>query len=395
MMRRQPWLAIVLIVAMLLLSVACAPAKKAAPVRGVTDETIRIGAILDFTGPLKAAAPAFEAGLMAWERYVNEQGGINGRKLQILIEDGEAAPAATAAAANKLIHNDQVFALAAVLGSAAFEAVYDLIEEEKVPTIGLAFPESSYSPVKRHIFIAGVPYHYQMARGIDFLVDKFGADLKLGVLYQDDEMGEAALIGVRDSAAAHGFTVVAAEAFPRGANDLSSQVANLRRAGVNAIASASVAIQSAVLAQELAKIGWDAAVVTLNPSAAEVYFLLAGEAADGMYAVDYLAKPGDPGYAFAKGLADEYDMPFNAFFLYTFSNIAMLTEAIKNAGSTVTPDTVVAALEGLQGYDAHGTTLPTYFSPTQRYPGTTTRVFEASGFQWLEVAPLAAPKAYE
>ncbi|MDY7032421.1 MAG: ABC transporter substrate-binding protein, partial [Thermodesulfobacteriota bacterium] len=88
-------------------------------VRGVTDKTIRLGVILDHTGPAANVTLPIAQGIKTWARYVNEQGGIHGRKLEVLAEDDRYSIPAAISAYKKLVFKDRIFALCGP-GSASF-----------------------------------------------------------------------------------------------------------------------------------------------------------------------------------------------------------------------------------------------------------------------------------
>lgn len=157
-------------------------------VRGIGEETITLGAILDLSGPYNAAGVLMRDGVEAWVQQVNADGGVQGRQVEVVYEDNQSDPSATLAAANKLIFNDNVFALAGVHGSAAFGAILDLVEEEEVISFSLGLSEEMYNPTKDHVFVAAVPYAAQMERGVQHLVEELGVQ-RPAVLYQDDEFG--------------------------------------------------------------------------------------------------------------------------------------------------------------------------------------------------------------
>ena len=106
------------------------------PVRGVTDTTIKIGAIMDLTGPVAGdiTLPIAE-GLRNYMRHVNDMGGIFGRKIKLIVEDDRYSIPAGLAAFKKLLFRDEIFALFGPASTGEARALFGQIEKLKVPNL--------------------------------------------------------------------------------------------------------------------------------------------------------------------------------------------------------------------------------------------------------------------
>ncbi|TDA67537.1 MAG: hypothetical protein D9V47_10785 [Clostridia bacterium] len=363
-------------------------------VRGVTGDTIRIGAILDFTGPYKSAGVLMRSGIETYFKYVNDHGGINGRKVVTFFEDNQSNPPTSLAAANKLIFNDKVFALAGVHGSAAFAAIYDLVEKEKVISFSLGHATQDFEPLKKMVFQVPTPYYHQAARIVDFFIDDLGIkEPKIGVIYQDDAMGMDALKGVEAEAKARDIEIVAKEPYQRGATDLSTQVLNLKRSGAEQVIVGGIFTQAGMFLKEAQKVNYKPATAGISPTLNEVVFDVAGEAADGFYAANCFSMPDDETYVQAEEIAKKYNVEPNPHFLYGFVNAAVLTEALEAVGDEITPEKVAAALEKLNKVTVPGFVPSITFGPDKHFATGASGLFKLDYAQkkWVPAAPYKEP----
>ena len=110
---------------------------------GITDNEILIGNIQDLSGPIKELGALIPAGSQMYFDYINEQGGVNGRKIRMITEDHGYNPQKSVTAAKKLVEKDQVFCLYNVIGTSPAEAIRPILEESGVPLIAPATNSST------------------------------------------------------------------------------------------------------------------------------------------------------------------------------------------------------------------------------------------------------------
>src|SRR6058998_2403836 len=183
----------VVLAAALLLAAAPAIAQKTP---GVTDAEIVIGLTMPLSGPAAAWSNTGVA-MEAWARYVNEQGGIHGRKLKVVMKDDGYNPGR--AVANLEEMKDQVFMSVGLLGSAILQASKDKVAEFKLPTINPygnpAIWAKQLKDKLRYVFVAYTDYGDEGDFLVSHSVNKLGAS-KVAVFYQNDEYGQGGLAGV-------------------------------------------------------------------------------------------------------------------------------------------------------------------------------------------------------
>jgi ABC-type branched-subunit amino acid transport system substrate-binding protein len=142
-----------------------------AEARGVTRDTIKIGIMMSQTGSLADTGIPYTTGAKNYFRHLNDSGGINGRKINVLVEDDRYAIPAAIAAFKKLVYKDEIMAMMGAGGTAPITALFRSIEKEKMPTIAISLAESMVNPHKRYIFVAGATYREQMEVILDYLMN--------------------------------------------------------------------------------------------------------------------------------------------------------------------------------------------------------------------------------
>jgi len=175
---------------------------------GITDEEILIGNIQDLSGPIKELGLLIPAGSQLYFDYVNEKGGVHGRKIRMVTEDHQYNPQKAVVAAKKLIEKDQVFCLYNVIGTSTAEAIRPILEENGVPLIAPATNSSTMSdmtrPAAKYIFHTDAGYDLQTRVLIDYIMEN-NPNAKIGFAYQDDDYGANALLGCAEAEEKHGY----------------------------------------------------------------------------------------------------------------------------------------------------------------------------------------------
>ena len=233
---------------------------------GVTDNEILIGSHLDLSGPLAGLSAFAKKGMEMRVKEINDAGGIHGRKIRLIIEDNAYNPAQAIAATNKLINKDKVFMFVGNMGSATAGATKPIISRKKIPQI---YPTSAadlfYRPYDRYSFGGWVPYYDQARVIIAYFVKEKGKQ-KIGIMYQDDEMGAVMLKGVQDQLAEYGMELTAKESYKRGATVFSTQIAKLKKARVDFLVLGTVVRETVGALIEARKQQWNVDMCGMSPT---------------------------------------------------------------------------------------------------------------------------------
>jgi branched-chain amino acid transport system substrate-binding protein len=337
---------------------AASGARQADP--GVTATSIKIGGTFPLTGPasLYKTIPAAEK---AYFDYVNDNGGVNGRKIDFQIVDDAYDPSKTVPATQKLVETDKIFANYGSLGTAPNLAIWDYLNKNKVPHVLLATGDSYWGfSYKKYPWTIGYQTDYPGEGKIyGRYINKNMPGAKVGVLYQNDAFGKNYLAGLRVGLGVEGKSkIVSAQPFDLAAGNVTQQMLALKASGADTLvifATPTPTIQAYVTAP---KIGWTPAnVIVNNVSAVPTFMKLAaanGGKVDGSisvsYTIDPVNFPDSAGVKLGKDILAKYAPTLdvgNTLNWYGLSSAWTMVYALKNAGKTPTRAGLMRAFKSL------------------------------------------------
>lgn len=325
-------------------------------VQGVTDTTVKVGGFAAQSGPVAPIGISVRKGFEAYIKYVNDQGGVHGRKIDIVnIIDDQFDGAKALAAAKQLVESDKVFALAPILGTAGFMASYDYFVEKKIPVIyPMTGVEQTAHPPQENIF-AVQPNNYDEAKILtQYLVDELGLK-KIAVLWQNSDMGEQGLKGVKDYIGELGAELVYDAPHDAGSVDFTTPVLNLKQKGAEGVVIMTTLAETIGIVKEMYKQGVTAVPITSYVNADPVNVpALAGEAAVGLYAGGWVpvADPNDPSIQKFWEIYGKYnngELP-DAYGTAGFIAAELLVKGLEDAGPDLTYESFIQALENLNDW---------------------------------------------
>jgi len=270
-------------------------------VPGVTDSSIMIGT----TTPLSGAASAYatiSAGSTFYFNYLNDKGGINGRKITYKVDDDGYDPAKSVPLVRQLITQDNIFAMFNELGTPVNLATRDYINQQQVPDLFVATGSSHWgADYKQFPWTIGYQPDYVSEAKIyakDILSNHPSA--KIGILYQNDDYGKDYVNGLKAGLGSKADSmIVDLETYEANAADVSSQIAAIKAKGADlffVVATPKFAAQAIAGAS---KLSWKPSLY-LNSVANQVSTVQgaikasAPDAAEGATSVAYLKDPADP-----------------------------------------------------------------------------------------------------
>jgi ABC-type branched-subunit amino acid transport system substrate-binding protein len=202
-MNRRKLVSASAVIAIAALTVTTVPAQAYNPRSnepGLTATTIKLGITLPMTGIASPGYNKIPGAMKAYFDYVNTNGGVNGRKISLVIKDDQYIPATAVARANELILRDKVFALVGTLGTASTKALTSSTQLSKrgIPSLFVNTGWSGFADKKAYPTTFSILPSYQMEAKImaQFIKDKY-AGKKLALIYQDDDFGRDALAGFK------------------------------------------------------------------------------------------------------------------------------------------------------------------------------------------------------
>ena len=357
--------------------------------QGVTDKTIKIGAYNALTGPIPLTGKQMTTGWQAAVQAINDAGGINGRKLELIVEDDGYEPSRAMAAARKLVDRDQVLLMTG-LGTPTPVVAAKYLETAKVP---LLFPMGASSTQLneaglKQLFMAHPAYMTQAEIIIGWMIDNAGIK-KPCLIYQVDPAGEDHLAGAKKVTAAKGVPLAAAEAFERGTTDFAAQVLKTKIAGCDLVYTATTLEAAVRVVTAADRIGFKPKFAGFTTQADATLIKLLGPLAEGFYAADMLARPDADDPAVKTYLANlkkfSPDAEPTFFTNYAYAAMMLIGDAIKEAGPEPTREKVLAALEK---WNPHSSAMmgPVVFSPTNHDGKRSLYMIQVKGGKWQKVS---------
>lgn len=366
---------------------------------GVTEDTIRIGYTMPMSGPLGyiggQTATATEA---IFDKY-NQQGGIYGRRLELVVYDSGLDAGQALANYRRLIQEDEVFAVLFGFGS-FIPPAYSLFEEEGVPWLfPMAPPYDVMFPPREYLFSMFPTTATQVMTQMQWIADQ-GEWRRIAVIYGDSASGQTGLEGVERQIEGTDLELVAAEALQTTATSAAVQVAKIAEEDPDLIMVIGMTHAPAVLAvREIQKVGLDADVMLGQPLTGAITIgLLEGLERDGILgswwgqleyieayrdeATTRMRETADTLYAFRPGYYEENNIGGN---VEHAMSVELFMEALVRAGEDLTREGLVEAMESFDGYDTGKGSFAT-FSPTRREGIAGGIIAEIQGDRWVPIS---------
>lgn len=350
--------------------------------RGVTDDTIKMGLILTKTGPVAALGNSHSQGIKDYFRYVNESGGVHGRKIVVIHEDDQYKADISLAAFKKLSMRDKVLSIISCGGTPQMVANMASIKKYKANCIPNSLAEEMYKPYKPYIFNVGASYDHQIALIFEYILNDLKvAEPKIGIVYAETEFGKACLLGARKFAPDYKIKMEAEIVLPIGSVDASSQVLALQKAGVDIVIFSTIIPDTVSFLKAAQKYNYNPKVFTTNWATDDIIIKLAGSAAGNLTGVNFLGAWQDdsPGMALVRELAQKYESKPALTSIYTFgaATSMLYVEAFKRAGKNLTPDSLKKAFETFRAVGTQGVTSPITWKKGDHSPPNTAKFYKA------------------
>jgi len=360
----------------------------AAEVRGVTDTEVVVGITTPLSGPA-ALWGMTGLGAKAWADHINAQGGIHGRKIKVLLKDDGYNPAK--AMANLRQMKGEVFAVCGLLGTAIVNASKDFFGENKIPLITAYGDTRIWTGVSakslKYVFITYPDYEDEGQYLATWAIKNLGSK-KVAVFYQNDDYGKKGLAGVKKGIAATGGRAKLVSAVPVEVTEraLSTHALKLKGSGAETLIMYVTPTHGAIITKTMAKVGYSPKVLASFPLADAI-----------MYKGTYLGIPGNVDLPGSDANADrvaeilvKYNPKIKAstfLALFGASSMMQLAEGLKNAGPNLTPESMIAGMEKIQGWKAEGMGARTTYGPDRRQGNNAVRLGQAKGGKVVGLEP--------
>ncbi len=352
-----------IIAATLAASVASVPARAETP--GVTESEVKIGATFPFSGP---ASPLSNTGkgMIAYVNSVNERGGINGRKINLITYDDAYSPPKTVEQTRKLVESDEVAFLFGPLGTPGIAATIKYVNAKKVPHLFVVSGVSKFTNFAEFpMTTTGLPSYDTEGRIYAKYITRTRPDAKIAILYQNDDLGKDFVNAFRAYLKDDFDKKVIVSSYEVTEPTIDSHVVALKASGAEAFLVAGTPKFAAQAIKKVDEIGWKPLfLINFVSSSVSSTIVPAGpEKAIGIVAATITKDPNDKKWAedagikwyrdhFAKYLpgADIGD----ANYLFGTQQGQILEQVLKQCGDDLSRENIVK-----QSRNIHGLSLPT------------------------------------
>jgi branched-chain amino acid transport system substrate-binding protein len=340
----------------LLAAAAFAPAALAEEPRGVTAGEIVLGMHTDLSGPAATYGVSSSNAVKMRFDEANASGGINGRRIKLIVEDTQYQVPRAVQAGTKLINRDRIFAMVAPLGTPMNNALFKDQFEAGVPNLfPLSAARSMFQPFNRLKFYGAASYVDQVRAGIKYLVTQKGKKA-VCAMYQDTDFGKEVLDGAQMEVDELKMKLVETATHKPTDQDFTAQITKLKAAACDLVVLGTIVRDSIVPYATARKIGWTD--VDFLGSAAAYDLVVAGAqggVTEGLYAMGLTDMPyRDTLGAAAQGWFDRYRERFkadpNIGAVYGEVAADLTALGIDRAGPALTLDSFVTGLESIKGY---------------------------------------------
>lgn len=335
---------------------AAAPRFAFAAEPGISKDKILLGSFLPLQSGLAAGATQMKEGCDAYFRYVNEAGGVNGRKIEWIVENDSYNPQQTAAVVKKLVDRDEVFALVSTLGTVTALAVLPFLAQRGVPVVNPAGGHKLLNePTDKNVF-GILPKSSDIGESMaQFAVNKLGAK-RVAIFFQNDQFGKDQRDGAVEALKKLDMQLIAEASYVPSDVDVGAQAVALKQADPDVIILGVIPKHGALFAKEAQRLGWKPKMVGHNTVADPVVLDLAGpEALEGIYVnlMTAVSSMNTPAVRQANQILAKY-YPQTKPGYYPYLGMAggmIIVEGMKRVGDDLTRAKLIAALEGLGHFE--------------------------------------------
>jgi branched-chain amino acid transport system substrate-binding protein len=332
---------------------------------GAGDNQITIGNTMPYSGAASGLSSLGKAEA-AYFTMINEQGGINGRKINFITRDDSYSPPKTVEVVRRLVEEEQVLAMFSMLGTAPNTAVQEYLNDNKVPHLFVASGADQWNDPKNHPWTMGWrPSYRTEARIYARYILRNLPNAKIAVLYQNDDFGKDYLLGLREGLGSNADKlIIATQAYETTDPTIDSQIVALRASGADVLLTAAIPKFAAQAIRKVYDIGWRPThfLTNVSISVKAVMQPAGAQKAVGVISAAFLKEPTDPRwqdtseymewlawmrkYNTSAAIADSLNV-------YGYSLAQTLVAVLKASGDDLTRENVMN-----QAASIHNLTLP-------------------------------------
>jgi ABC-type branched-subunit amino acid transport system substrate-binding protein len=379
-----------------LAALAWPAAMTAAEMRGVTATEIKIGQTMPYSGPVSAFG-ALGKGEVAYFRMLNEQGGINGRKVNLISLDDSYAPPKTVEQTRRLVESDEVALIFSSIGTAQNTAIAKYLQGKNIPQLFVGSGASKFADISLYpqatLGVQG-PFRYEARLYARYALAK-NPDAKFAVISQNDDFGRDYLAGLKDVLGDKYDSVVTAATYEVQDPTVDSQIVKLKFSGADVFVIAATPKFAAQSIRKAFEIGWRPMTFLSNVAVwVSTVMAPAGlEAGVGILSTAYVKDPDDPAWKDDAGVkawrefmikyAPDADL-HDANYVNAYNSAMAMVQVLKACGDDLSTENILK-----QAYSIKDLELPMLLpgirintSPTDHVPVDQMQFMRFNGKSW-------------
>jgi branched-chain amino acid transport system substrate-binding protein len=324
---------------------------------GVTSNRILLGQAAVFTGPAAQLGIQMRNGIKAYLDYVNERGGVHGRRLELVTEDDRYEASVAPGATKKLIEEHRVFALMGYVGTPTGVAHLPVVSQAKVPLVGMfTGAEALRVPFNRYVFHVRASYYDETEKIVEQVVSLGGK--KLAVFHQADSYGEAGRMGTELALKRRGMQIHSVGTVERNTIKVEDAVKTINASQPDAIVMVSAYTSCAEFIRQMKKAGSGATFYNVSFVGSKALADALGKDGSGVAISQVVPFPWGTAVPVVKeyqqlakkaGVAD-----YNFSAMEGFLTAKVMVEGLRRAGRNLTREGLVEALERMNDVDVGG-----------------------------------------
>jgi len=359
--------------------------------QGVSKTEITLGSIQDLSGPIAGFGKQARLGMLLRVDEINEQGGINGRKLKIIVEDSAYDPKKAVLAAQKLVNQDKIFMMVGHIGTAQNLAAMPVqFDKNVINFFPITAAREMYEPFHKLKYSFAATYFDQMRNATPKLVKEKNVK-KVCTMYQDDEFGLEVMRGAEAGLKTINMEFAEKTSYKRGATDFSSQVAKMKSSGCEMVVLGTIIRETIGAIGESRKTGFNPVFLGSSAAYTDLIHKLGGPAMNGLYATmtvqnPYLDEASQP----IRFWANKYKTKFNedptVFSVYGYSIIDTFAKVAQRAGPNLTTESFIKVMDSFSSPPDMFGSAPSSFSPTKRLGSDASRLSQITDGKWKAVS---------
>ena len=330
---------------------ASAAEKKYGP--GVTDTDIKIGQTVPYSGPASAFS-SYGRVMAGYFQMLNEKGGINGRKVNLLSLDNAFSPPKALEQTRKLVEDDEVLADVGTVGTVPNIAIQKYLNQNKIPHVFASAGGRRFNDPQNFPWTVPSYPAFQM-EGATFgkYILKNLPNAKIAVLYQNDDYGKDFLTGLKDALGSDANKIIAEANYELSYPTIDSQVIQLKASGADTLLHFTTPKFAAQALKKVQELGWKPTQFLASPTnSVQTVLTPAGlENVQGILTTQFTKQAGDPAWAqdpevidyiaFMKKWAPN-DSPNDFIALSGYINAQLIARALRRCGDDLTRDNLLA-----------------------------------------------------